>query len=104
MANPTGTTGAPVVCAAPAIASPATLTLAATRKYEILHDGEDGTGTEATDTVYLTVDGSAPAKDEGAGRVKLPNRRAVLIGPGVSTLKYGAANAGVTFTVVPLPI
>ena len=74
------------------------------RPYDFVHDGEDGSGVAATQTIYLSITAAVDA-DQSAGddKVKLTNGRTVRIGPGFSQVKYKVASATAvpTLSVVP---
>jgi hypothetical protein len=102
MANPTELlSGVAVITAT---SSAATLTLDAARRYAVMHDGESSGGVDSDNTVYmLTAATGTPDDSEGANKLKLPDRRALTVGPGVSALRFLAAS-DTTFTIAALPI
>ena len=75
------------------------------REYTLRHDGEDATGSPNSSTVYLALN-QAPSPDAAAGedRFKLLAGSVVVIGPGVTTLRFRTASGAPTISVSAGPM
>lgn len=100
MGNPTAIDGELAVLVAGT--DDVAVTLDPRREYTLAHDGENVSGSEDTNTVYLAIGAAATATAaEGANKFKLKNGRAVVVGPGADVLHFKTAAGAPTLSVSP---
>lgn len=100
MANPTTLSTNPAVLVAST--SEFTLTIDGERAYTFAHDSEDSSGDTDSNTIYLAINAAVTADPtEGNNKIKLINGRSVVIGPGVTRVRFKCASGGPTMTVMP---
>ena len=85
-----------------------TYNLLADRSYTIAHDGVNESGATDTATFYIVTSGlpsdSRRINDLASfGKLKVPNGRAVVVGPGITQFYYQCNSGTPTFAVVPGP-
>lgn len=105
MANPTDISSSNNPVVLEATTTEDDIILNADRTYRLFHDGEDTSGTGATDTIYLKFDAAGVDNDESEGdnKFKLMDGREVVIGPGVARLYFQVKSSGgsPTFSIMP---
>lgn len=103
MANPTALTGVPAVLEATTTAAQVTLDKA--REYTIYHNGLDTSLAAVTTPIIFSFVATVVADgNEGADKAILIDGGApMVIGPGVSVLKFDTSSGSPTMTIIPSP-
>jgi hypothetical protein len=101
MANPTSVAGIPAVITVDAAGG--YFAVDVDREYTLKHDGENSAGTASTHIIYISINTPAPPDGvEGADKAKLCAGDVIVIGPGISQIRYDcAATEEATMTVIP---
>lgn len=75
------------------------------REYTLSHDGENTSGAEDTNTIYLATEGDVVADaNEGEDKYKLKNGRFTTVGPDKTVLKFASASGSPTMSVSAGPV
>lgn len=98
MANPTSMIGGVANLAAGT--SEQSITLDPQREYSLGHNGVDSAGSADTNTIFLSL-GSAVVASYAAGEDKFPllSGSSVIVGPGVSVIRFKTASGAPTFRI-----
>lgn len=100
MANPSSVSEKPAILEATTTQD--TVALDPWRRYSLSHNQVNTAGAGATQTIYLATAADVTASaDSGADKAALIDIRTLVIGPGVSVLRFKTAAGSPTFTIVP---
>ena len=71
-------------------------------QYMLQHNGIDESGNAQTEYIMIATDDSTAAAGSGAGKGILTTSNTVLVGPGITTLKFDASANDPTMTIFPI--